>query len=84
MGEFSKRFGIHTVTIGFTTFEGEHRLQQLRGWVAEELKSTKEPASIAEMFLFATLPEAVTPQQVWLDPCWYLATETQAFSLLSL
>lgn len=81
---FYQRFGVRTITIGFTTFVGERRLKQMRDWTNEELKATNESSKTAATFLFVMLPEVVTPQQVWLEPYWHLSSDGPAFSLLSL
>ncbi len=75
---FHERFGIRTITVAFTTFQGEKRLKQMRTWTEEELKATHEPWEIGSAFLFAALPEAVTPEQAWLEPRWHLASPSQS------
>jgi hypothetical protein len=81
---FYQRLGVKKLTVAVTTFEGDAHVQELRKWTAEELRSTAESQQIADTFIFAGLPNPATPQQIWLDPCWYLVSNAPAFSLLSL
>lgn len=81
---FQERFGIRRITIAFTTFKGDRRLKQMRSWTDEELKATNESQEIGATFLFAALPDAVTPQQAWLEPYWHTtpASTQERYALL--
>lgn len=81
-GVYRERFGASVVTVAFTTFAVDRRLQQMRSWTNTELQSTQESAEVSGTFLFASLPPAPTSRQVWLEPCWYMASDNTAFSLL--
>lgn len=65
---YKTRFGVNSVTIGFTTFMGEKRRDKLRAWTLEELRGSNR--AIVESFLFTTQPQPPAPT-VWLSPCWY-------------
>lgn len=82
--EFQKRYHSRMVTVAFTTFAGPKRLAQMRQWTIDELAHTKEAWEIGSDFAFATLPKPPTPEQAWLEPCWYLAdAAVQGHALLA-
>lgn len=60
-------FGVNTITIAFTTFEGQQRLDQMRRWTKAALGH--EP--VGHLFYFAALDRAVDPRTTWLEPCWF-------------
>lgn len=64
---YKAMFGVKTITIAFTTFEGQQRLEQMRRWTKAALGH--EP--LGHLFYFAALDRAVDPCRTWLEPCWY-------------
>lgn len=77
-----EHFGAKTVTIAFTTFEGQKRLADMRRWTVEELKATNEPSSIGLNFFFTNQPKPPDPRYLWLEPCWFPPSGEQPLSLL--
>ncbi|SRR5579875_223257 len=81
---YKDRFNVSTdsMTIAFTTFEGEKRREQLRAWTSEELQG--EAQSLAASFLFTAQLRPPDPMHVWLTPCWYpVAMEAKPIALLA-
>ena len=70
-GWYKQRFGVNSITIAFTTFEGERRRDKLREWARQELHSQDKP--LAAKFLFTTQQQPPDPKHMWLDSCWYTA-----------
>jgi Replication-relaxation len=68
-------FGVKSITIAFTTFEGEKRREQMREWTRQELAETNEPRAIGMTFCFASLTQPLEPRHLWLEPCWLAAYE---------
>lgn len=60
------------MTIAFTTFAGQHQLEQMREWTRAELAATNEPKQLGMTFCFANLQRPLNPRQVWLEPWWYM------------
>jgi hypothetical protein len=85
-GSYKQYFAVDRLTVAFTTFVGESRLKQMRSWTEQELKATNEPWEVGSAFTFATLPQPVRAEDVWLLPGWHLAyaEHSQTFSLLAL
>jgi hypothetical protein len=68
-------FGVKSITIAFTTFEGEKRREQMREWTRQELAETNEPRAIGMAFCFTSLSQPLDPKHLWLGPCWYTSEE---------
>ncbi len=67
-------------TVLVTTFLGEKRRDQLRGWTLEEFH---ENTALSKSFLFAAPVRPPDPAQLWRNPCWYpCGVEAQAVELL--
>ncbi len=56
------------VTIAFTTFQDESRVDQLRFWTRAELEG--EPAGLGTLFRFASFQLPLQPRTVWLEQLW--------------
>lgn len=83
-GEFQKLFATRTITVGFTTFVGQKRLEQMRDWTRAELTATSDLTTIGGVFIFACLSPSLDPRQVWQEPQWYgLQANTAPFALLA-
>lgn len=78
---YKELFGAKAITVAFTTFVGEHRLEQMRAWARAELAS--EASTIGTAFCFANLTPPLDPSAVWLAPIWYSAYDTNRTSLLA-
>lgn len=80
------RLGDLTVTVAFSTFEGETRRDEMRQWTLKELKELKAAPKVFHSFAFAALPKPLYPRMAWLDPLWlgvYNAAE-QPYGLLTM
>ena len=66
-------FGVKTITIAFTTFAGEQRMERMRDWTLQELALTNEPRAIGMAFCFASLTQPLEPRRLWLEPHWLAA-----------
>jgi hypothetical protein len=76
-------FGVKTITVAFTTFAGEPRMQRMRDWTRQELTLTNEPRAIGMAFCFASLNQPLEPRSLWLGQSWYEAyADTQPLALL--
>ena len=62
-------YGVHSITIAFTTFKGEKHRDKLREWARQELRS--QDREIASSFRFTTQQQLPDSQHIWLNPCWY-------------
>ncbi len=81
---YQSLFAAKVITIVFTTFVGQHRLEQMREWTRAELASTNEPRTIGSASLFATFTRPLEPRQLLLEPCWYTPYgDQQPMSLLA-
>lgn len=78
-GGYRAMFDVNAITIAFTTFEGQQRLEQMRRWTKAELGN--EP--MGHLFYFAALDKSVDPGKTWLGPCWY-TVEGGPYALLAL
>ncbi len=78
---YQEHFGVKTVGIVFTTFEGEKRLGDMRRWTFAELKATNEPSSIGLNLFFTNQPRPPDPR-LWLEPYWHTPSGEQPVSLL--
>ncbi len=78
-------FGVKSITIAFTTFEGERRREQMREWTRQELAETKELRAIGSAFCFTSLPKIpFDVYHLWLEDCWYTPYEAdQPIALLA-
>ncbi len=74
-GMYQEVFGVKSITIAFTTFEGEKRCEQMREWTRAELAATNEPLSIGMAFCFTSQVQPLDPKHLWLEPCWYVPYE---------
>lgn len=82
-GMYQEVFGVKSITIAFTTFEGEKRQEQMREWTRQELAATSEPMSIGLAFCFTSQAQPLDPKHLWLGPCWYAPyAEHQPLALL--
>jgi hypothetical protein len=82
--QYKELLGVGAVTIAFTTFTGQQRLEQMRAWTRQELEASQEAPNIGARFRFIALPCLPTPEQAWLEPRWYLPFEgSQAHALLA-
>lgn len=80
---YQEVFGVKSMTIAFTTFEGEKRRDQMREWTRAELAATNESSAIGIAFCFTRLVPPLDAKQLWLAPCWYTAYEAdQPIALL--
>ncbi len=66
---YKTQFNMNSITVAFTTFEGEKRRDKLRAWAKEELKD--EDTSLVATFLFTTQLQPPDPACIWSHPCWY-------------
>jgi Replication-relaxation len=62
-GTYQQTFGTNAVTIAFTTFQGERRVEQMQRWTRIELKN--EPTSLGELFRFVALTQPIHAWDVW-------------------
>src|SRR5205807_10208377 len=70
---FKTLFNIENITVAFATTKDHNRVRQMREWAATEFATTNEPEWLANLFLFAMLPEnmaEIAPRQWFLDPIW--------------
>lgn len=74
-GMYQEAFGVKSITIAFTTFEGEKRCEHMREWTRAELAATNEPMSIGMAFCFTSQVQPLDPKHLWLEPCWYAPYE---------
>lgn len=77
-------FGVGAITIAFTTFKGDARLEQMRRWTKAELSYTSEPETIWRAFYLAALDKPPEPCQVWLEVKWYTAFDDTPVALLAM
>jgi len=70
-------FGMKSITVAFTTFEGEKRLEKMREWTRQVLASTNTPWQIGGAFRFAALPRPLVPGVAWLEPRWFTAYDDE-------
>lgn len=69
-GAYQQWFGVKALTIAFTTFVSEQRLQQMRDWTLQELTVTNEPKQLGMTFCFTHITQPLEPRQLWLAPQW--------------
>lgn len=69
-----------SITIAFTTFEGERRRNKLREWARQELHG--KDRSLASSFLFTAQPQPPDPQHMWLNPCWWPCVDSKPVAIL--
>lgn len=67
------------ITVVFTTFAGNERLEQLRSWTRKELAG--ERTGITACFYFANFIRPPRPE-IWLTPVWY-GVNDQAQTLIA-
>lgn len=67
---YEQSFGIRAVTVAFTTFMGQKRVEQMRNWTRLELAAAGEPESVGRTFCFAALPRELTADEAWVGPYW--------------
>lgn len=70
-GIYQEVFRVRSISIAFTTFEGDKRRDQMREWTKAELGTTNEPSTIGMAFCFTSLVPSLDSKQLWLEPCWY-------------
>src|SRR5258708_35700569 len=63
-------FGSREVTVVFTTFESERRLEQMRSWTRAELAHANVSRSLGLVFRFASLDKPLDPLDVWFGEQW--------------
>ncbi len=78
---YKGRFKVNSITIVFTTFEGEKRRDKIREWARQELEG--ESKTLASSFLFTNQPQPPDPKYLWLEPCWYTPDGEQPIALLA-
>ncbi len=66
-GSYQELFGTKTVTVAFTTFKGQQRLEKMLAWTKAELAG--EPPYMRQAFCFANLAQPITPG-IWLQDAW--------------
>jgi hypothetical protein len=79
---YRELFGTQSVSVAFTTFQGEKRLEQIREWIRQVLVANGEPWQIGSAFYFAALPQPLFPGVAWLEPRWRSPYDTQPQPLL--
>lgn len=67
-GNYQQLFQTSAVTVAFTTFRGDDRIDQLRAWTRAELEG--EPAGLGTLFRFASLQLPLQPRTVWREQLW--------------
>jgi len=70
-------FGTTTMTVAFTTFEGEKRHTKMREWTRQVLAAHNVHWQTGMAFRFAALPQPLFPGTAWLEPRWQLAYDDQ-------
>jgi|GEM_PF-1775152 len=70
-------FGTTSMTVAFTTFEGEKRLVKMRDWTRQVLAATNTPWQVGTAFKFAALPRPLVPGTAWLEPRWFTAYDDE-------
>jgi hypothetical protein len=79
-----KHFGAKIPTIAFVnTVGGEKRRDQMRKWVEEELRKTKERDFWANVFLFTNVDAEMDSEQLLLGAVWMTPFGSQPVALLS-
>ena len=63
---YKERFNVNTITMLFTTFEGD----QMREWTRQELEG--ESKDLQQCFLFTDQCQPPDPKHIWLHSCWYM------------
>ena len=66
-------FNANTMTVAFTTFEGDKRVHKMREWTRHVLAAHNVPWQIGMAFRFASLPQPLFPGTAWLEPRWQTA-----------
>jgi hypothetical protein len=69
---YRKLFGVHVLSVVFTTFLGVERVEEMRAWTRQELEATNEPMELGTLFFFSALPRPINPMETWLGPMWRL------------
>ena len=69
-GDYVQLFGSKALGVGFTTFLGDKRRDQLRAWTRAELELTHESTSLGKIFTFASLQRPPAPLEVWTESRW--------------
>lgn len=72
-GAYQEVFGVRSITIAFTTFEGAKRRDQMREWTRAELAVTNEPETVGMTFCFTSQASPLDPKPLWSAPGWYTA-----------
>ncbi len=75
--DYRTMFGTRRITVAFTTFQGERRLEQMRNWTRQVLASSNEPQNVGSVFRFAALPQPLYPGTAWLEARWRHAYENE-------
>jgi hypothetical protein len=78
-GSYHELFGTKAITIAFTTFKGNQRVEKMRAWTRAELQG--EPASVRQAFCFANFTPPITPA-IWLSNEWR-TPDDEALTLLA-
>lgn len=68
---YRQMFDTSRITIAFTTFQGEKRLQQMREWTYQALVASNEPLEVIDAFRFAAFQQPLFPGTAWLEPQWH-------------
>lgn len=66
---YEQFFGTSTITVVFTTFVGEQRVEQMRAWTHAEVQNPR----LEQVFCFLALTPPLDPVSVWLRPELLLA-----------
>lgn len=78
-----KRFGVTSITVAFATTGTVKRRDVMRQHIKAVLSELGN-ISLADLFLFASLPQELEPKELFLSPIWYTPTSDTPLSLLDL
>lgn len=63
-------FGVNSMTVAFTTFVGQKRVDLMRQWTLRELQMGGN--ELGGLFKFANLPQPPHPGLTWIDKFWQI------------
>ncbi len=75
---YRELFSVQVISVVFTTFLGDERVEEMRMWTRQELEATNESVEIGTLFFFSTLPRPISSAETWLGPVWYLSYDEWA------
>ncbi len=76
-------FGTTRITVAFTTFRGDDRMERMRAWTQQVILADSEPWSVGSAFRFASLSQPLFPGAAWLEPRWRTAYDDEPQPLVS-